>query len=201
MLTHQLAKSCNITVPEAKLLKFNNKYHTFLSKRFDRNKNQRIHFASAMTMLNYSDGNNYEDGISYLEIAELILQEGSSVVEDLEQLWRRILFSILISNTDDHLRNHGFLLTNKGWTLSPAYDINPNEYGSGLSLNINENSNELNIDLALEIAPYFKIKATSANKILKNMQLHIATWKTIAKKIGIARTEVEMMKSVFDRKI
>jgi serine/threonine-protein kinase HipA len=197
MVTHQLAKACGIIVPEAKLLQLNNRHHTFLSKRFDRIKNQRIHFASAMTLLNCADGNNHEDGISYLEIAEFILQNGSNALSDLEQLWRRILFSVLVCNTDDHLRNHGFLLVKNKWYLSPAYDINPNEYGVGLSLNINENSNDLDVDLVFEVARFFKIKNNQATKILAEMKTQIAKWSVLAKKYCIPRNEIELMKNVF----
>jgi serine/threonine-protein kinase HipA len=139
MVVHQLALKCGIHVPEAKIQQFSSKHHTFLTKRFDRIQKQRIHFASAMTMLGFQDGVDYKDNISYLNLAEFIIQQSASAKEDLEQLWRRILFNILVSNTDDHLRNHGFVLTNQGWRLSPAYDMNPNEMGNGLTLNISEN--------------------------------------------------------------
>jgi serine/threonine-protein kinase HipA len=103
----------------------------------------------------------------------------------------------LVSNTDDHLRNHGFILTNNGWQLSPAYDMNPNEMGSGLTLNISENSNEQDISLALETAKHYKLKKDEAIKILNDMQLEIAKWRTVAKKLGMGSSEIEQMKRAF----
>jgi len=143
IVVHTLAKKCNINVAEARVKKLANKNHTFLVKRFDRNKFQRIHFSSAMTLLGYRDNKDSHDGASYLELADFICNNGANVNADLEELWKRIVFSISVSNTDDHLRNHGFLLTERGWILSPAYDINPNETGLGLSLNISESDNSL----------------------------------------------------------
>ncbi len=197
MVLHKLAKVCGIHVPDARLLQFSGKHHTFLSKRFDRIKDKRIHFASAMTLLGYQDGADFHDGLSYLDIIAFIIQQGALVKADLEQLWRRVVFNILVSNTDDHLRNHGFILTNNGWQLSPAYDMNPNEMGSGLTLNISENSNEQDISIALETAKYYKLKKDEAIKILNDMQLEIANWRTVAKKLGISSSEIEQMKRAF----
>lgn len=178
-------------MPDARLFQFSGKHHTFSSKRFDRIKEKRIHSASAMTLL------GYHDGLSYLDIVAFIIQQGASVKVDLEQLWRRVVFNILGSNTDDHLRNHGFILTNNGWQLSPAYDMNPNEMGNGLTLNISENSNELDISLALETAKHYKLKKDEATKILNDMQLEIANWRTVAKKLGIGSGEIELTKRAF----
>ena len=197
MVLHKLAKVCGIHVPDARLLQFSGKHHTFLSKRFDRIKDKRIHFASAMTLLGYQDGADFHDGLSYLDIVAFIIQQGALVKADLEQLWRRVVFNILVSNTDDHLRNHGFILTNNGWQLSPAYDMNPNEMGSGLTLNISENSNEQDISIALETAKYYKLKKDEAIKILNDMQLEIANWRTVAKKLGMGSSEIEQMKRAF----
>ena len=197
MVLHELAKVCGIHVPDARLLQFSGKHHTFLSKRFDRTKDKRIHFASAMTLLGYQDGADFHDGLSYLDIVAFIIQQGASVKADLEQLWRRVVFNILVSNTDDHLRNHGFLLTNNGWQLSPAYDMNPNERGSGLTLNISENSNEQDISLALETAKHYKIKNEEAAKILNDMQCEMAKWRTVAKGLGISIGEMEQTKRAF----
>jgi serine/threonine-protein kinase HipA len=197
MVLHELAKVCGIHVPDARLLQFSGKHHTFLSKRFDRIQDKRIHFASAMTLLGYQDGADFHDGLSYLDIVAFIFQQGALVKADLEQLWRRVVFNILVSNTDDHLRNHGFILTNNGWQLSPAYDMNPNEMGSGLTLNISENSNEQDISLALETAKHYKLKKDEALKILNDMQLEIAKWRTVAKNLGISSGEIEQTKRAF----
>ena len=198
MVLHELAKQSGIEVPETKLMRLSGKYQTFLSKRFDRtNDGKRIHFASAMTLLGYNDGNDYADGISYLELAGFIMQTSPSATTDLEQLWRRIVFSILVSNTDDHLRNHGFLMTANGWRLSPAYDLNPNEDGNGLKLNITEHNNELDVTLALDVSKYFKLKNEKATKILGEITSIVKGWKTVAKQNGIGNNEIDSMKRAF----
>ena len=198
MVLHELAKACGIYVSEARLQKFSGKHHTFLSKRFDRTNDQRrIHFASAMTLLGLQDGADHAEGVGYLDLVGFIMQHCSAAKEDLEQLWRRMLFNVLVSNTDDHMRNHGFILTEKGWRLSPAYDMNPNEMGNGLTLNISENSNEQDISLALETAKHYKLKNDEAEKIVNDMQREIAKWRTVAKKVGISSSEIEQTKRAF----
>ncbi|MBZ0200021.1 MAG: HipA domain-containing protein [Ignavibacteriaceae bacterium] len=198
MVVHNLAVRCGLNVAEARVEKFaNHQYHTFLVKRFDRNKSQRIHFASAMTMLGYTDGTDSHAGASYLEIAEFLSNNGAKINEDLEELWKRIVFSISVSNTDDHLRNHGFILTETGWVLSPAFDINPNEMGTGLSLNISDSDNSLEYDLALEVAEHFRLKKDRAEKIIIDIRSKVSEWKAISKKYGISRTEQTMMAKAF----
>jgi len=197
MVVNQLALNCGIQVPEAKIQQFSSKQHTFMTKRFDRIQQQRIHFASAMTLLGLQDGVDYKDGISYLDLAAFIIQNSASAKEDLEQLWRRILFNVLVSNTDDHLRNHGFLLTNQGWRLSPAYDMNPNEMGNGLTLNISENSNEQDIAVVMSTASYYQIKVDTANKILQEMLQKIVSWRAIANKFRISNSEIEQTNRAF----
>lgn len=198
MVLHELAKACGIHVPEARLQKFSGKHHTFLSKRFDRTDEQkRIHFASAMTLLGLQDGADHVEGVGYLDLVGFIMQRSPESKEDLEQLWRRMAFNILVSNTDDHLRNHGFMLTPLGWRLSPAYDMNPNEMGNGLTLNISENSNELDLSLALETAHLYQLKSNKAESILKEMIDEISNWRAVAKKFGISNSEIEQTKRAF----
>jgi serine/threonine-protein kinase HipA len=198
MVLHELAKACGIHVSEARLQKFSGKHHTFLSKRFDRTNDQRrIHFASAMTLLGLQDGADHAEGVGYLDLVGFIMQHCSAAKEDLEQLWRRMLFNVLVSNTDDHMRNHGFILTEKGWRLSPAYDMNPNEMGIGLTLNISENSNALDISLALETAHLYQLKTEKAESILKDMHQEISNWRAVAKKFGISNSEIEQTKRAF----
>ncbi len=197
IVVHTLARKCGLNVAEARVEKFVNPYHTFLVKRFDRDKTERIHFASAMTMLGYKDNRDDHAGASYLEIADFLSNNGARVNEDLEELWKRIVFSISVSNTDDHLRNHGFILTERGWILSPAYDINPNELGTGLSLNISDNDNSLEYDLALEVAEYFRLKEDRAEKIIVDIKSKVSEWKTIADRYGISNTEKTMMEKTF----
>jgi len=166
-VTHQMAQNCGMKVASAQARKFSSHHHTFLSKRFDRTANgSRIHFASAMTMLGYSDGIDYNDGVSYLELVDFISTRGADVKNDLHELWRRVVFGMCVCNTDDHLRNQGFILTKQGWLLSPAYDINPVETGRGLKLNVSENDNAINLDLALEVAPYFRLREDVGRQII-----------------------------------
>jgi serine/threonine-protein kinase HipA len=198
MVLHELAQACGIYVSEARLQKVSGKHHTFLSKRFDRTDEQkRIHFASAMTLLGLEDGANYVEGVGYLDLVGFIMQYSADAKIDLEQLWRRMAFNVLVSNTDDHLRNHGFILTPRGWRLSPAYDMNPNEMGNGLTLNISENSNELDISLALETAHLYQLKRERAERILKEMRREISNWRVVAKKFGIRNGEIEQLKPAF----
>jgi serine/threonine-protein kinase HipA len=144
-VVHVLAGRAGIVVPPAEVRRFGTRksgghgHHTFLSQRFDRTaEGERVHFASAMTLLDRKDGAGAHDGASYLELADLLMRLGEDAPLDLEQLWRRIVFSVCVSNTDDHLRNHGFLLGVTGWLLAPAYDINPDPHRAGLKLNISE---------------------------------------------------------------
>jgi serine/threonine-protein kinase HipA len=191
----QLARACGINVSDFDIVRFN-QHATFLTRRFDRTPNgKRIHFTSAMTMLGYSDGNT--DGCSYLELAEWISRNSCQAQADLEELWKRLVFNIAISNCDDHLRNHGFLLSEKGWILAPAYDLNPTYYGSGLSLNIDEYSNALDFDLALDVAPYFGINATKSAQIIASIKQHVSSWSTWAKHYHIPREDQELMSPAF----
>ncbi len=191
----QLARACGINVSDFDIVRFN-QHATFLTKRFDRTQDgKRIHFTSAMTMLGYSDGNT--DGCSYLELAEWISRNSCQVQADLEELWKRIVFNIAINNSDDHLRNHGFLLSEKGWKLSPAYDLNPSYFGSGLSLNIDEYSNALDFDLAADVAPYFGLSATKSAQIISLVKQHVSSWRTWAKHYHIPREDQEIMSQAF----
>jgi len=198
-LVNQMASELGINMAHAEARMYSQKQHTFLTKRFDRTVlNERIHFASAMTLLGYKDGYNHKEGGSYLEIVELIEQFGSDPDNDVRELWRRIVFSVAISNTDDHLRNHGFLLTSNGWKLSPAYDINPIEKGIGLSLNISENDNSLDFGLCISVADYFRWKKEDAVKYINRTKETVRQWKKRARALNIANAEQVMMESAFN---
>jgi len=200
MVTNELARNAGLNVAVSKIQKFSSKYYTFLTKRFDRtDTGERIHYASAMTMLGYADGNNFQDGVSYLEIVDFLTRNGANIESDLRELWQRIVFNIFVSNTDDHLRNHGFILTEKGWILSPAFDINPNEDGAGLSLNISLDDNSLDLDLTLEVAGYFRLTNENALRIIKNIRKSVKTWRSVADKYQLPKTEQEFMARVFER--
>lgn len=197
MLVNDLASGAGVHIAKADIRKFNNKYHTFLTKRFDRMAGGgRIHFASAMSLLGYTDGENAV-GRSYLELAAFIIKNGANPAADLEELWRRIVFSICVKNTDDHLRNHGFLLTDTGWILSPAYDINPNEYGSGLHLNISQDDNALDLQLAVSVAQHFRVSGGRAAEIIDRVKHSVRLWKEVAGKYKISRAEQERMEPAF----
>lgn len=198
MVVNDLAIKAGLHAAESAVQKFSGKHHTFLSKRFDRrNTGARIHFASAMTLLGYSDGTDAQDGVSYLELVEFLTRYGARINEDLEQLWRRIVFNICVRNIDDHLRNHGFLLTAKGWVLSPAYDINPVETGRGLSLNISENDNSLDLEVAMSVAAYFRLEHKRAKKIITEVQKAVSYWASVAQTYKISRNEQSRMAAAF----
>lgn len=198
MLANDLARKSGIKTAHAMVQKYNNRHHTYLTKRFDRTPTgERLHFSSAMTLLGYSDGMGAEEGVSYLELVEFIIQNGANVPADLKELFRRIVFSIAISNTDDHLRNHGFLLTENGWILSPAYDMNPDRHGMGLKLNISENDNSLDFNLALSMASYFRLTESDATNLIDNIRTVVSDWERTANKYNIPKAEQELMRSAF----
>ena len=196
-LTYQLAVKAGIVMAESKVERVSGHHHTFFTKRFDRLNGERIHFASAMTMTGNNEERLRDRPASYLELAEFIQFTGACNSKDLHQLWRRMVFHIAVSNTDDHLRNHGFILSNQGWRLSPAYDINPSINKSGLSLNIDTNSNALDFDLARSVGAYFQLNALQMEAILSEVTSAVAAWESLAQKIGIPRSEVSLMKSAF----
>ncbi len=198
MVTNQLGLRAGVNMATGLVNQFSSRHHTFLTKRFDRDAvGNRIHFASALTQLSYRDGTNHSHGASYLELAEFLIRNGARVDQDLEELWKRIVFNICISNTDDHLRNHGFILVEDGWILSPAYDVNPDETGSGLSLNISTDDNSLELDLALETAEYFRLSNEKAKKIITQTKLAVQHWHILAKKYGIPAEEQELVSAAF----
>ena len=199
MVIHELAKLCALNVPEAKLEHFSDNGSTFLVKRFDRNKGKRIHFTSAMTLLGKTDGASGTDGTSYLDIVSFLKSNGAKPKQDLLELWKRIVFSIAVSNTDDHLRNHAFIMTAEGWELSPMYDVNPNIYGDTLSLNITEDDNRLLFEVAIDVANYFDIEAKRAQEIMDEIRTTVEhNWQSVAKNFGLSRRAIQFMEPAFD---
>ena len=194
-VTYQLALKAGIEMAECRLEKFNSHHHTFLANRFDRIGGDRLHFSSAMTQLGLKDG---EQGASYLDLAQFLTEQGSNTKSDLEQLWRRIVFSIAVSNTDDHLRNHGFIFGDGGWKLSPAYDINPTTPANGLHLFISEDDNSLSYNLAMDVIDYFRLNKNQAKSILYQVKASVATWKDEATQAGISRNEQTRMQPAFN---
>jgi serine/threonine-protein kinase HipA len=201
MVVYTLADKAGLDVTESRVESFRGPHRTFMTKRFDRivenRERKRLHFASAMTMLGYSDGASHDDGANYLELVEFLMQHGCDVERDLHELWRRIVFFICVSNTDDHLRNHGFLLTSGGWKLSPAYDVNPNPRGTGLHLNISETDNSLSLDLARDVAEFFRLKKAEAGAIVDQVVSAVGHWRRVAEEMGIPRGEQELMRRAF----
>lgn len=196
MVASVLAKKVGIQTTASMVKKFNNKHHTYLSCRFDRNINgKRFHFASAMTLLGKTDG---VEGVSYLDLAEFIMRNGANVENDLHELWKRIVFNIAVKNTDDHLRNHGFILSKKGWLLSPVYDVNPVYFGKGLTLNVSEIDNALDFELAISVADYFRIENVRAKKIVYEVKQAIKKWNTLAADLNISSQERDLMASAFE---
>ena len=197
-VVHALAQRARVVVPVARTQRFGSRHHTYLSQRFDRtDTGRRLHVASAMTLLERQEGEDADDGVSYLELAELLLRLGADTNVDLEQLWRRIVFFICISNTDDHLRNHSFMLTPRGWTLTPAYDLNPNPLGEGLKLNISEADNTQDLELAIEVAPHFRLTSARANEIVAEVGGAVRNWRQAARARGISRSGRDRMQRAF----
>ena len=198
MVAHDLAGLCRLNVPEAKLEKFSNLGSTYLIKRFDRVLNKRVHFASAMTLLGKTDGASAADGTSYLDMAAFIKSYGAQPKQDLLELWKRIVFNMAVSNTDDHLRNHAFILTEQGWILSPLYDVNPVPYGDELSLNVDEEDNSISIELAISTAVRFGISETDAKDYAKDILTIVReNWEKTASGYGINRRQIEEMRPAF----
>ena len=195
-LSHLLAKKAGVNAAETSVISTGEKYHALLSKRFDRTADgRRIHFASAMTLLGLMDGSDAQTGNGYLDIVDFILQNCCDVENNLRQLYRRVAFNIAIGNTDDHFRNHGFLLTSKGWMLSPAYDLNPttNEYQSLL---INSSTNKSDLNLLLESSEEYMIGKDEATKIIGEVTNAIKGWRRMAASLGIAKREMELLEQI-----
>ncbi|MCF2737941.1 MULTISPECIES: type II toxin-antitoxin system HipA family toxin [Bacteroides] len=199
--SHLLAKKAGVNAAETRVISTSDKYHTLLSRRFDRREEgKRIHFASAMTLLGLNDGNNANTGHGYLDIVDFILQNCTNVEDNLQELYRRVAFNICVGNTDDHFRNHGFLLTAKGWTLSPAYDMNPslNEYQSLL---INSSNNKSDLNELLNSCEEYMLQKQLAQQIISEVLNAVKKWRLLATRLGIVKSEQERFATVFERQI
>lgn len=197
MVTHALAQQAGITVPAARLLELESDYRTFACQRFDRLPGgRRRFFVSAMTLLGKNDG----DGGSYLELAEFLSTRGSATHrrQDLRELWMRVVFNLLVSNTDDHLRNHGFILESDGWRLAPAYDVNPNVEKSAHTLAIDERDSSPDVALALKTAEYYLLNQSEARRIFDSIAATVKNWSDVAANFRISRAEVEATRPAFE---
>ena len=195
-LVHRLAAKAGIVVPESRMEPLTDRYRTFCAVRFDRTGSDRRMFASAMTLLEPQDG---EHGASYLDLAEFISDRGSykHIAEDLEQLYRRVVFNVLVGNRDDHLRNHGFVRELAGWRLSPAYDINPNLSKAEHTLSLDGASAAPNVETVLGTAELYRLDRSDAKSILDEISTAVARWRHKAKHIDCQRDEIARMKNVF----
>ena len=196
-LSHLLAKEAGVVAAETSIIETGGKYHALLSKRFDRTvEGRRKHFASALTLLGLTDGCDAKTGNGYLDIVDFILQNCCDVEQNLRQLYRRVAFNIAIGNSDDHFRNHGFLLTPRGWTLSPAYDMNPtlNEYQALL---INSTTNHADLQVLLDSSEEYMIGKEEAVRIIEEVKAGVKYWKSIATRLGIAKREMDVFEQVF----
>lgn len=197
MVVHDLAVKVGLNVPKAKLEKFSETGSTFLVRRFDRENAKRLHFASAMTLLGRMDG---DTGTSYLDMVKFITSHGSRVEQDLVELWKRIAFSMLVGNTDDHLRNHGFLLEGNGWCLSPIFDVNPVPYGDNLGLMVDSVSSLIDKELLLSTVGYYGLTKKKGQELLQEMGSIVSdNWQKLAKRYGINRNSILYMESAFNR--
>jgi serine/threonine-protein kinase HipA len=195
--SHLLAREVGIVAAETRVIETGGKYHALLSKRFDRTADgRRKHFASAMTLLGLTDGNNAQTGNGYLDIVDFIVQSCCDVESNLRQLYRRVAFNIAIGNSDDHFRNHAFLLTPRGWTLSPAYDLNPtqNEYQALL---INATTNHADLNVLLDSSEEYMIGKDEGRRIVAEVKDGVRQWKTIATRLGIAKREINVFEQVY----
>jgi serine/threonine-protein kinase HipA len=197
LVAHQLAAKAGIVVPEARPLRFQESpYTTFLVKRFDRTvRGRRLAFVSAMTLTQHKDG---EPGASYLELVDLLQSRGADTAADCEQLFRRVLFNILIHNTDDHLRNHGFFLGEQGIRLSPAYDLNPSLDRTELTLAINEIETACDVSIAMDASKDYGLTAQRASNALREVQAAVRAWRSEANRFHIPKAEQDLMASAFE---
>ena len=198
-LVHLLAAEVGICTALTKLISTGEGHHTLLSRRFDRTQEgRRIHFASAMTLLGLTDGDDAATGYGYLDIVDFILRGCTDVDANLRELYRRVAYSICIGNSDDHFRNHGFLLTPKGWTLSPAYDMNPT-LNDHQSLLISTASNKSDLGILLDACEDYMLDAHEARRIITEVVNVTREWRRLAVRLGASKREVDMFGGVFER--
>ena len=198
LVAHRLAANAGINVPYARPVRIpESAYTTFLARRFDRTpKNRRLAFVSAMTLTQRKDG---DAGASYLELVDLLQSQGSQTKADSVELFRRVVFSILIHNTDDHLLNHGFFIGERGISLSPAYDMNPSTERRELSLAINEVETDCDVSIALEARADYGLSKIEADRVVAQVTAAVALWRTEATRLRIPDAEQELMAIAFER--
>lgn len=195
---HVMGRKAGLDVAETRVIPAED-FHILLSKRFDRNETgKRLHFASALTLLGLTDGDNASTGYGYPDIVDFIIRHGSNVEKNLEELYRRVAFYIIVGNSDDHFRNHGFLLTRKGWQLSPAYDINPT-VSAHQSLLINRSTSESNLNILLESAHDYLLSPEKAKTIIADVTSAMKSWRSEARKLRLPQREIDLFSPRFDQ--
>lgn len=195
---HVMGRKAGLNVAETGTIKGED-YHILLSKRFDRNENgKRIHFASALTLLGLTDGDNASTGYGYPDMVDFIIKNGCNVEQNLEELYRRVAFYVIVGNSDDHFRNHGFLLTRKGWELSPAYDINPT-LSESQSILINRSTSESDLNILLDSAADYMLSTEKASGIIDGVKSAMKSWRSEARKLGLPQRDINMFAPRFDK--
>jgi serine/threonine-protein kinase HipA len=194
-LVQHLAARAGIDVPASELRRFSGEYHTFCVQRFDRSGARRRFYASAMALLR----KDQSEGTSYLELAEFLHARGAKdhIQADLAQLFRRVAFNVAIGNRDDHLRNHGFLLTPTGWRLSPAFDLNPNTERADHVLNIDESDNRPSLATVIETSEWYVGSKDRGRSIVTEILHETRRWRRAAQALKIARADVELTAAAF----
>jgi len=194
-LVQQLAARAGIEVPASELRRFSGEYRTFCVQRFDRSGAQRRFYASAMAILR----KDQSEGTSYLELAEFLHTRGAKnhIEADLDQLFRRVAFNVAIGNRDDHLRNHGFLLTPTGWRLAPAFDLNPNTERAEHVLNIDESDNRPSLATVIETSEWYVGSKDRGRIIVTEVLNETRSWRQAAQALKIARADIELTATAF----
>lgn len=188
---HLMARRVGIHVAHTRTIPGEN-YHILLSRRFDRTLNgKRMHFASALTLLGLDDGDNASTGYGYIDIVDFIIRCGSNVEQNLEELYRRVAFYIMVGNSDDHFHNHGFLFTRKGWELSPAYDINPS-LSCDQSLLINRSTSSSDLTMLLQSADEYLLTSEKANTIIGEVKSAMKSWRREARKLSLSQRDIDI---------
>ena len=193
---HRMAAECGIAVADTEIVETKDGDSILLSKRFDRDGDRRIHMASSMSLLGFADGTDGSSGKGYLDIVEFIVGNCMDAEKNLEELYRRVAFGICIGNCDDHFRNHSFLLTDKGWTLSPAYDLNPS-FERHHAILINEDTDESDLDILLDSHECYMIDKSVAIGIVSDVVRSMKYWEKVAKQCGLSRAEMKYFSDRF----
>jgi serine/threonine-protein kinase HipA len=193
-VVHALALKAQLDVPAAKLVRLNSEFHTFCVQRFDRAHGTRRFYASAMTLLRKDQSEG-----SYLELAQFIRSRGDAAHADadLAQLFRRVAFNVAVGNRDDHLRNHGFILSSTGWSLAPAFDVNPNIDKSEHVLNLDDVDNRPSLQTVLATGAFYGLAPPRAREIIDEVVRTVRDWRTVARRKRIAAADIAQMSGAF----